>query len=139
MSDSTQVRDLAPYPGTVTIQAPIEAEAEARALPLSHYVWLLKRHRWKISIFIFASLVSTYLVSKRLTRVYEAYATIDVDRQVPTGVLGQEAAAIQAAPNDADQFMATQIGLIQSDSVLRPVVEKLRLKENDPDYADTVK
>ena len=107
MSDSTQVRDLAPYPGTVTIPPPIEVEAEERALPLSHYVWLLKRHRWKILIFIFASLVSTYLVSKRLTKVYEAYATIDVDRQVPTGVLGQEATAIQAAPNDADQFMAT--------------------------------
>ncbi|MDP9112528.1 MAG: polysaccharide biosynthesis tyrosine autokinase, partial [Acidobacteriota bacterium] len=35
--------------------------------------------------------------------------------------------------NDADQFIATQIKLIESDSVLRPVVEKYRLREVEED------
>ena len=46
-------------------------------------------------------------------------ATIDIDRQAPPAVIGQDAARM--APNDADQFLATQIKIIQSDSVLRPV------------------
>ncbi len=45
----------------------------------------------------------------------------------PPAVVGQEAS--QAAPNDADQFLATQIKLIQSDAVLRPVAEQYHLRE----------
>jgi capsular exopolysaccharide synthesis family protein len=59
--------------------------------------------------------------------VYESTATVDVDRQTPTGVIGQE--AMPSTANDADQFLATQIKLIQSDSVLRPVVDKFNLRE----------
>ncbi|MDQ6705915.1 MAG: polysaccharide biosynthesis tyrosine autokinase, partial [Acidobacteriota bacterium] len=40
--------------------------------------------------------------------------------------------------NDADQFIATQMDLIQSDSVLRKVVQRLRLKEVDRQYRETV-
>jgi succinoglycan biosynthesis transport protein ExoP len=57
--------------------------------------------------------------------------SIDIDRQVPTGVLGEE--ATRSATNDADQFIATQVKLIESDSVLRPVVDKYRLREVEED------
>jgi capsular exopolysaccharide synthesis family protein len=50
---------------------------------------------------------------------------------MPTGVLGQE--ALQNATNDADQFLATQVKLIQSDSVVRPVVDKYKLREVEKD------
>jgi capsular exopolysaccharide synthesis family protein len=40
-------------------------------------------------------------------------------------VIGQDATRI--APNDADQFLATQIKLVQSDSVLRPVADRYKL------------
>jgi hypothetical protein len=65
-----------------------------------------------------ATVLATLVVSLRLTPIYESTTTIDIDRQMPTGVLGQE--ALQNATNDADQFLATQVKLIQSDSVLRP-------------------
>jgi len=35
--------------------------------------------------------LATYLVSSRLTPIYEATAKIDVDRRIPSGVIGQEA------------------------------------------------
>ncbi len=103
-----------------------EPEPEEAAIPLSHCLWILKRHRWKILSFVGACVIAAVVVSSRLTPVYESTATVDVDRQTPTGVIGQE--SMRSTANDADQFLATQIKLIQSDSVLRPVVEKFGLR-----------
>src|SRR5271170_5419977 len=104
-----------------------EYEPQPAHLPLAHYLWILRRHGWKIGAFIIFAVLATLVVSLRLTPVYESTTTIDIDRQMPTGVLGQE--ALQNVSNDADQFLATQVKLIQSDSVLRPVVDKYRLRE----------
>ncbi len=104
-----------------------EAEREEAAVPLSHYLWVLKRHRWRILSFVAASVLAAVIVSSRLTPIYESTATIDIDRQTPTGVIGQE--AVRSTTNDADQFLATQIKLIQSDSVLRPVVDRFGLRQ----------
>src|SRR5579885_856607 len=114
--------------------APVfDADSEPRPahIPLSHYLWILRRQGWKIGGFVLASVLATLIVSLRLTPVYESTVTIDIDRQMPTGVLGQEAA--QNTTNDADQFLATQVKIIQSDSVLRPVVEKFHLREVEKD------
>ena len=103
-----------------------DPEPDTPAVPLSHYLWVLRRHKWSIAAFIIVCVASTVVVSSRLTPIYEATATIDIDRNVPSGVLGQEAAA-QMAPYDSDQFLATQIKTIQSDSVLRPVAQRFKL------------
>lgn len=104
-----------------------EASPEEQSIPLSHYLWVLRRYRWQILSFIAVSIIATLIVSKRLTPIYESTATVDVDRQMPTAVVGQE--ATQSALNDADQFLATQVKLIQSDSVLRPVAEQYHLRD----------
>lgn len=106
-------------------------EAQAASVPLAHYVWILRRHGWKMLGCIAFAVLATLLVSLRLTPIYESTVTIDIDRRMPTGVLGQE--AMESLSNDADQFLATQVKLIQSDSVLRPVVEKYRLREVEKD------
>ena len=108
-----------------------EAEPEEPAVPLSHYLWILKRHRWKILAFVATCVIATLIVSVRLTPIYESTAVIDIDRRVPTSILGQE--ATQSTTDDADQFMATQIKLIQADSVLRPVALKYKLRELEND------
>jgi polysaccharide biosynthesis transport protein len=106
-----------------------EAEAESDTVPASHYLWILKRYKWKIMAFVVACVASTIVISSRLTPMYESTATIDVDRQVPAAIVGQDAARM--APNDADQFLATQVKIIQSDSVLRPVAQRFRLIRSD--------
>jgi polysaccharide biosynthesis transport protein len=108
-----------------------EYEPQAAHVPLSHYLWILRRHGWKIAGFVVAVVLATLIVSLRLTPIYESTTTVDVDRQMPTGVLGPE--AVQNATNDADQFLATQVKIIQSDSVLRPVVDKYRLRDVEKD------
>src|SRR5882762_7751070 len=114
-----------------------DPEPEEPAVPLSHYLWIVKRHRWKILAFVSACVIATLIVSFRLTPIYESTAVIDIDRRMPTGILGQEAA--QSATNDADQFLATQIKLIQADAVLRPVAQKYNLRELENDDWDTRK
>lgn len=103
-----------------------DAEPESPGVPLSHYLWILKRHRWRILGFIGFCVAATVIVSARLTPIYEATATVDIDRQEPTSVVGQDA-AMRAPSNDADQFIATQVKLVQSDSVLRPVAQQYHL------------
>jgi polysaccharide biosynthesis transport protein len=126
------------YRASQATQAPmapavIDAEFEPQAahVPLAHYLWILRRHAWKIAAGVLATTLAALIVSLRLTPIYESTATIDIDRRMPTGVLGQEAAEI--VNNDADQFLATQVKLIQSDSVLRPVVDKFHLREVEKD------
>lgn len=106
-----------------------EAEPESDAVPVSHYLWVIKRHKWKIAAFVIACVAATIVISKRLTPIYESTATIDVDRQAPAAIIGQDAARM--APNDADQFLATQVKIIQSDSVLRPVAQRFHLGKTE--------
>ncbi|MFN7925814.1 MAG: polysaccharide biosynthesis tyrosine autokinase [Bryobacteraceae bacterium] len=114
-----------PAPGGV----PPDVSDDGGGVPLSHYLWLLRRHRWKILAFVAACTAATWIISARITPIYESTATIDIDRQSPQGVIGQE--ATRTTVNDSDQFLATQIKLIQSDSVLRPVAERHRLLEHE--------
>jgi capsular exopolysaccharide synthesis family protein len=111
-----------------------DSEPEEASVPLAHYLWVLKRHRWKILGFVAAGLLATLVVSSRITPVFEATATVDIDRQTPPGVVGQEAS--RSMLNDADQFLATQIRLIQSDSVLRPVAQRYRLLDHERQLRD---
>jgi capsular exopolysaccharide synthesis family protein len=126
-----------PVPG-YSIPTPPQEDftAKAPAVPLSHYLWILRRHAWKIAVFICTCVLATFVISSRLQPIYESTATIDIDRQAPAEVIGEDSKV--SAPNDADQFLATQVKVIQSDAVLRPVAEKYDLlrKENQLDNAN---
>lgn len=125
----------APIPAAHGGQLEIEKEP---TVPLSHYLWILRLRRWQILSFVAACVLATVIVSSRLVPIYEATATIDIDRQSPPDIIGDQSR--RQPLNDADQFLATQMKLIQSDSVLRPVVQKFKLSEQkgelkDIDYA----
>jgi polysaccharide biosynthesis transport protein len=118
----------------VQSQSP-ELEPDSPSVPLSHYFWILRRHLWKILLFVVTCLAATYVISKRLTPIYEASSIIDVDRQAPSSIIGQDSNR-SGAPNDSDQFLATQIKLIQSDAVLRPVALKYNLLRSEQQVAE---
>src|ERR1035441_10248265 len=142
MSDKTTTRVL-PAPESASLPAVPELytvapsyaygerEPEDAIVPLSHYLWILRRHKWRILAFVLVAVISTIVVSARLTPIYEAIATVDIDRQAPAGVIGQD--ALRMAPNDSDQFLATQIKLVQSDSVLRDqfLATQIKLVQSD--------
>ena len=103
-----------------------EFEPEVPKVPMAHYLWILRRHSWKMFAFVSACMLITFVVSARLKPIYESTATIDVDLQAPSSVVGQGSVAATSTV-DPDVFLATQIKLIQSDAVLRPVAEQFNL------------
>ena len=107
--------------------APQDDEPEEARLPLSQYLWILKRYRWRILGFCIAAVLLTVIVSARLTPIYEATATVDIDRATPSDVVGQDSG--RNAFSDAEQFLATQMKLVESDSVLRPVDQRFSLRK----------
>lgn len=132
--------DRVPRPIAAASTAPPTLEAETQPVSLSHYLWVLRRHVWRMLAFVLICLLGTYVVSSRLRPVYEATARVDVDRRAPAGVVGQEASQL-SSPNDSDQFITTQMELIQSDGVLRPVAARFDLlrHENQLKNADSEK
>jgi len=119
-----------PVPGYYIPAPPAqENEPDTPAIPLSHYLWILRRHFWKLLVFVVTCVLATFIISSRLQPIYESTAAVDVDRQAPSGVVGQDSARLTV--NDSDQFLATQIKLIQSDAVLRPVTQKYKLLEQE--------
>ena len=131
---------------TVTAAAPREARyapapawwemrASEPGVPLAHYLFVLQRYFWKMFAFVVTTTLLALVICYRLTPIYESTATVDIDRSAPPGVLGTE--ALQPGIQDAEQYLATQVDLIQSDSVLRPVVLRFRLFEREGEIADT--
>ena len=117
---------LPPSPNPLAARYGYDIETPQTAPPsLSHDVRIVRRNLWNILSFVAVCVTAALVVSARMAPIYESTVTIDVDRQMPTGILGQEAA--RPAVNDADQFLATQVKLIQSDSVLRPVAQQYRM------------
>ena len=111
---------------------PMDAAPDRGPVELAHYLWVLRRQAWRIAAFVVVCVVAALIISLRITPIYESTVVIDIDRRMPTAVIGQDARP--ALTNDADQFLATQAQIIQSDSVLRPVVEKYRLLEREEEY-----
>ena len=117
-------------PQYVSSQPYPEFQGTQPSVSPSHYLLVIFRQKWKILGFVATCMLVTYLVSSRLTPIYEASAKIDVDRRAPAGVIGQE--ANQGSPyEDADAFLATQVELIQSDAVLRPVADRFNLLQRE--------
>lgn len=102
---------------------------QAPSLPLAHYIWLFRRYLWKMVAFVAACVLLTFVISARLRPVYESTATINIDLQAPSAVVGQ-GSTVQSNSVDNDIFFTTQIRLVQSDAVLRPVVEQYHLLDN---------
>lgn len=114
------------------IRPVLSLAASESVRPSSAFVFLaaLARRKWTIALFTIVSTAATYLVSTRLTPVYEATTTLDVDRQAAPGIIGLDAKRPDV-DSDYDQFLATQVKLIQSDAVLRPVATQFGLQTKE--------
>lgn len=103
-----------------------EPSGAESSIPLAHYLWVLRRFRWHMFSFVAICTIAAFIISSRMQPMYESTATLDVDRDSPTDVVGDNSNRGPSNP-DVEQFMTTQLQLIESDSVLRPVVQKYDL------------
>jgi len=112
------------------VPSTLEFEPEPSAVPLSHYLWILRRHLWKMVAFIALCMLATFVISVQQQQIYESTATIDVDLQAPSEAVGQNSTR-SSDTDDPETYFSTQIHLIQSDAVLRPVAEQFHLLNQD--------
>jgi polysaccharide biosynthesis transport protein len=122
-SNSSSNSPAVAYYAPATSQS--DFEPETPAVPFAHYLWILRRHLWRILAFVATSVLITAIVTARLQPLYEATATVVVDFAAPSGVVGQSSS--NSYYQDPDAFLTTQIQLLQSDAVLRPVAEQFHL------------
>jgi polysaccharide biosynthesis transport protein len=104
---------------------------------MTRHIRSIRRHARSIFAFVACSVIATYVVSSRLQPLYESTATIDVDRQAPSAVIGQDSYRNYGGSSvETDEFFATQAKLIDSDAVLRPVAQKYDLvhKESELEF-----
>src|SRR5258708_33958419 len=112
--------------------AALASDAADASLQISHYSWLLRTHFAKIVSFISLVVIATALVTVRLPPIYESTATLFIDRSAEREVVGKDSETSAAAASaDADVFLASQIKLLQTDAVVRPLAEKFNLLEKE--------
>jgi capsular exopolysaccharide synthesis family protein len=98
-------------------------------LPISHYVWLVRTHWVKMAAFVAFALIATAMVTARLKPQYQATATLYLDRSAAKNLVGQDSQSGTANKGDTDAYVASQIQIVQSDAVLRPVREAFKLQD----------
>jgi polysaccharide biosynthesis transport protein len=118
-----------------------KSEAE-QTISFNHYLWLLRRHWWKILLIVVGCTTLTAAICNVITPIYEATARIVIDNRVPSTALGRDG-DFALSSSEIDQMINTEIQLIQSDVVLRPVAERYHLnnaeKKINADAPATIK
>jgi succinoglycan biosynthesis transport protein ExoP len=118
-----------------TLLAPSPSLSPARKLadpadfqrPLMYYVGVVRQHLGKIALVSIALTILGIAVCALLPEVNAGTSEIAVDRQAQPERVGDD----KLLTTGDDQFMATQMNLLQADSVLRPVAEKYNLLERE--------
>jgi capsular exopolysaccharide synthesis family protein len=111
------------------------ADEPLDSIPVTQYLYAIYRNRWRILPFTALCVVATLLVSLRMTPLYQATTVIDVDRNGELDAVGSDRQP--SSQFNMEQFMSTQLHLVKSDAVLRPIATryKLPLEQKDAWFA----
>ncbi len=110
---------------------PIGAQAEETRVPLNHYFWVLKRHKWRLLGFVFLAVSATLVYSLQQTPVYESTAILEIDNQAQMFEIG--AGGVRLENRNWDMVVETQIQMMDSTEVARQVIRELQL-DRHPDF-----
>ncbi len=111
--------------------APTLPDQMATALPLRDYLRILHKHRWMILTVVAVMVTVVTLVSFRTQPVYEASARLEINGEVPD--LASLRELFLQMPSSED-FLQTQVRILQSDDLAIQTVRALRLYEK-PEFA----
>lgn len=120
---------LTPFP-VQDLSAPLLINPEEPTdvqLPLSHYLWLVRTHWMKMAAFVAFAVITTAMITARLTPLYESRASLYLDRNAAKNIVGQESQSGTANRGDTDAYITSQMQIVQSDAVLRPVAQEFGL------------
>jgi succinoglycan biosynthesis transport protein ExoP len=128
LEESTLIETEVPFHSaalSIADRHQLPQQSVEEVLPLRHYAWLLRRGIWKIVVAVLVSTALALLYCVSVTPVYEATSRITIDPRLPSAVVGQDSEPADAS--DVDQVINTEMQIVQSDAVLRPVAEQFKL------------
>lgn len=100
---------------------------ETAAQSASEFLLLLDRQKWKIAIFVTLCAIATAVLLTVVRPLYEATAKLEVDHPGGNAVIGPEALPDSNPVSDMDQILTTRMQEVQSEAVLRPIIERYHL------------
>jgi polysaccharide biosynthesis transport protein len=95
--------------------------------PLTFYAEIVRRHWEMIALLSIALTALVALGCALAPAIHVGSALITIDRQAVPETVGSD----HVMTTGDDQFMATQQGLLQADTILRPVAEQYNLLERE--------
>ena len=93
---------------------------------LRDYLDVLLRRKWLVLGFLLLTFITTAVFTLSATRIYKATATIEVSRQQAKVTKFEEMVGDEMR---SQEFIQTQIGLLQSKTLASRVAEKLDMKQ----------
>ncbi len=109
----------------------IASPVEDFAVPLTHYLWVLRRNLWRIGGFVFVVVTAVLLYSLQLTPIYESAAMLEIENQTPMFRIGDGGFSFDN--RSFDTVVATQLEVLDSSEIAAQVVRELRLDQH-PDF-----
>jgi len=93
---------------------------------IKDYLDVLLRRKWLVLGFLFLVFISTAIFTLSETRIYKATATLEVSRQQAKVTKFEEMVGDEMR---SQEFMQTQVALLESRTLARRVAEKLDMKQ----------
>jgi polysaccharide biosynthesis transport protein len=118
-------------PGFLAVPKPhrLSDPAESQR-PLTFYAAILHRHVFTIMLLSIVLTALVVLGCSLLPSISTGSAIIAIDRQASPETIGDN----RLLSTGDDQFMATQQGLLQADTILRPVAERYDLLQREHQF-----
>jgi polysaccharide biosynthesis transport protein len=118
-------------PGFIAVPKPqrLSDPAESQR-PLTFYAGILRRHVFTITLLSSVLTALVVLGCSLLPPINTASATVAIDRQSSPETIGDD----RLLSTGDDQFMATQQGLLQADTILRPVTARYDLLQREHQF-----
>jgi capsular exopolysaccharide synthesis family protein len=110
---------------------PVRPAVEEIAVPLTHYLWVLKRHGWRILGFVFLAVATALVYSLQVTPIFESTALLELENQTQMFEVG--AGPLRWDNRNWDTVVETQLQLIDSPELARQVIRELQL-DRHPDF-----
>jgi capsular exopolysaccharide synthesis family protein len=106
-------------------------KSETNAIGLGEIFRLLRRRKFLILAVVVICTAASAVYTMHLPRRYEAVCRIDIDLNAPKSVLSSDSS--DSASSSTEKKMATQLGILSSQSVAWDVIKKLRL-DSRPEF-----
>ncbi|HEV8383345.1 MAG TPA: polysaccharide biosynthesis tyrosine autokinase [Candidatus Acidoferrales bacterium] len=107
------------------------ADPVSTGLPLREYLRILRKHRWIILTVLAVMVTVVTVVSYQMQPIYASSARLEIAGEAPD--LSSLAALFSMLPGD-EEFLQTQVRILQSDELAMQTIRSLRLYEK-PEFS----